>query len=105
MRADAPTRTRRSGFAPLCAKSWAVLCLAFSCLNPAADDQPSNRDDLENSGIGSYEPGSPTQQTPADGMSAGQGGTELGDSTSSEGDLPDAGVPLPDAGSDSGAAQ
>src|SRR5262245_46476441 len=111
MRAEAPTRTRRSGFAPVCAKSWAVLCLAFNCLNPSPDDQPSNNDDLRDS-IGTYYPDDPKMPTANDDMANGQGGgvdsapssSPPPDATPSQADR-DAGPPLIDAGPDSGAAQ
>ena len=99
MRAEPLTRTRRSGFAPLCAKLWALLCLALSCLNPSPDDQPSRK----------------TPDSPADGLStdnsqapSGAGGNDLqeqspedaqpvANSSESTGKA-DAGVAPPDAG-------
>lgn len=69
MRAELLTRTPRSGFAPLCAKLWALLCLALSCLNPSPDDQPSNR----------KTPDSPTDSLSTGGTQtpSGEGGTDL----------------------------
>ena len=98
MRAEPLPRTPRSGFAPLCAKLWALLCLALSCLNPSPDDQPSRK----------------TPDSPADGLStdtsqapSGTGGNDLQEQSpedaqpvanSSESGKADAGVAPPDAG-------
>lgn len=105
MPADTPTRTRRSGFAPLCAKFWAPLCLALSCLNPSPDDQPSDKDDLSSQ----VDIPAGSQTPPANGGD----GTNLEDGSESTAapsrnpDQPgeaDAGVPPSDAGPSGDAA-
>jgi hypothetical protein len=107
MPAEARTRTRRSGLAPLCAKSWALLCLALGCLNPSPDDQPSNKTSqgvpVSPPADSAAEPGATggdfldqdDQSPPATGEPQG--------STTTSGRA-DAGVPQPDAGPDADTA-
>lgn len=111
MRADAPTRTRRSGFAPLCAKYWALLCLALGCLNPSPDDQPSERQPVPSAPAdtatgGTQTPssnGSNNTQSDPDDLSEPPPMGDTDQSASNPGGGADAGAPLPDAGPDADA--
>jgi hypothetical protein len=109
MRGEAPTRTCRSGFGPLCAKGWALLCLALGCLNPSPDDQPSEKTAPPGA---QADPATGGTQTPSSSGSNGnpngsddlneQPTTSIPESAPPQMGEADAGAPRPDAGPDAG---